>query len=88
MQELNLEKKKVIATGVVGIIIRESKKENVTYYHLVDSEADKLDVYISLGKFKIEDLDYTDEQKEQMWHENEEHGRQVNEDNHEHYYNR
>ena len=33
MQELNLEKKKVIATGVVGIIIRESKKENVNHEH-------------------------------------------------------
>jgi len=89
MQELKgLEKRKVIATGVVGIIIRVSKDKNINYYHLVDAEADKLDVYISLGRFKIEDLDYTDEQKEEMWHENEEHGRQVNEDNHEHYYNR
>jgi hypothetical protein len=89
MQELKkLEKRKVRATGTVGIIIRESKDKNITYYHLVDAEADKLDVYIYLGKFKIEDLDYTDDQKRAMWHENEEHGRQVNEENYYHYYNR
>ena len=88
MAALNLEKKKVRATGVVGIILLKTKEENVTYYHLVDAEADKLDVYIPLGRFKLEELDYTDEQKEEMWHEHEEHSRQVQEQNHYHYYNR
>lgn len=89
MQELkSLEKRKVIATGVVGIIIRVSKEGNINYYHLADAEADKLDVYIYLGRFKLEELDYTDDQKRAMWHENEEHSRQVQEENHYHYYNR
>lgn len=92
MQELKRgDKRKVRATGEVGIIIRVSQSiedENIKYYHLADAEADKLDVYISLGKFSIEELDYTDNQKEEMWHENEEHSRQVQEQNHYHYYNR
>jgi hypothetical protein len=85
------EKRKVIATGTVGLIVRVSQsieEQNINYYHLADAEADKLDVYISLGRFKIEELDYTDNQKEDMWHESEEHGRQVNEENYYHYYNR
>ena len=92
MQELKgLEKRKVIATGVVGIIVRVSQSiedETIYYYHLADAAADKLDVYISLGRFSIEELDYTDEQKEEMWQEHEEHSQRANEDNHYHYYNR
>ena len=88
MAQLNLEKKKVIATGVVGIILLKTKEGITDYYHLIDAEADKLDVYIPLGIFKIEELDYTDEQKEEMWHEHEEHSRRATEDNHYHYYNR
>ena len=88
MAALNLEKKKVRATGVVGLVLLKTKENEVDYYHLIDAEADKLDVYIPLGIFKIEELDYTDEQKEEMWHEHEEHSRQVQEQNHYHYYNR
>ena len=88
MAQLNLEKKKVRATGVVGLVLLKTKEGEVNYYHLIDAEADKLDVYISLGIFKIEELDYTDEQKEEMWQEHEEHSRIANEDNHYHYYNR
>ena len=88
MAQLNLEKKKVRATGVVGLVLLKTKEGEVNYYHLIDAEADKLDVYMPLGIFKIEELDYTDEQKESMWNEHEEHSRQVQEQNHYHYYNR
>jgi len=88
MAQLNLEKKKVRATGVVGLVLLKTKEGEVNYYHLIDAEADKLDVYMPLGIFKIEELDYTDEQKEEMWQEHEEHSRIANEDNHYHYYNR
>ena len=85
------DKRKVIATGVVGLIVRVSQSiedETIYYYHLADAAADELDVYISLGRFKFEELDYTDKQKDDMWHENELHSRQVQEQNHYHYYNR
>lgn len=88
MAQLNLEKKKVRATGVVGLVLLKTKENEVDYYHLIDAEADKLDVYIPLGIFKIEELDYTDEQKEEMWQEHEEHSQRANDDNHYHYYNR
>ena len=88
MAQLNLEKKKVRATGVVGLVLLKTKEGEVNYYHLIDAEADKLDVYMPLGIFKIEELDYTDEQKEEMWQEHEEHSRIANEENHYHYYNR
>jgi len=85
------EKRKVIATGVVGLIIRVSQSiedKTIYYYHLADAAADELDVYISLGRFSVEELDYTDEQKEEMWQEHIEHSQRANEDNHYHYYNR
>ena len=88
MAQLNLEKKKVRATGVVGLVLLKTKEGEVNYYHLIDADADKLDVYMPLGIFKIEELDYTDEQKESMWNEHEEHSQRANEDNHYHYYNR
>ena len=82
MQELKRgDIRKVRATGKRGQVIKV-ESETVYFYTLADIEG------LPLGRFKIEDLDYTNKQKCELWHENEEHGRQVNEDNHEHYYNR
>ncbi len=101
MSELKIgDIRKVRATGKSGQVTKVEKEtiqvlsnlpqqfETVYYYTLADIEGEKLGVYENLGRFKIEALDYTDEQKEQMWHENEEHSRQVNEENYYHYYNR
>lgn len=101
MQELKRGDIRIVcATGKLGQVTKVESEtvqiisdwpqqfETVYYYTLADLEGEKLGCYESLGRFKIEDLDYTDNQKEDMWHESEEHGRQVNEDNHEHYYNR
>ncbi len=101
MQKLKRgDKRKVIATGEIGIITKVEEEvvqvlsdypqqhKTVYYYHLADAAGEALGEYISLGRFKLEELDYTDEQKEDMWHENEEHSRQVQEWLHYHYYNR
>jgi len=94
------DKRKVIATGEVGIITKVDKEvvqvlsdypqqhKTVYYYHLADAAGEALGEYVSLGRFNIEQLDYTDNQKEYMWHEHEEHSRRDNEENHYHYYNR
>ncbi len=94
------DKRKVIATGEIGYVSRIEEEvvqvlsdypqqhKTVYYYHLADAAGEALGEYISLGRFKIEELDYTDNQKEEMWHEHEEHSRQVQEQNHYHYYNR
>ena len=101
MQELKSgEKRKVISTGEIGYVSRienevvqvlsdyPQQHKTVYYYHLADVAGEKLGEYVSLGRFSIEELDYTDHQKEEMWHEHEEHSRRANEDNHYHYYNR
>ena len=94
------DKIKLIATGEIGYVSRieeevvqvlsayPQKYKTVYYYHLADFAGEKLGVYVSLGRFKIEELDYTDEQKDEMWQEHELHSRRANEDNHDHYYNR
>ena len=100
MSELKIGDIRIVrATGKLGQVTKVEKEtiqilsnfpqkfETVYYYTLADLEGEKLGVYTNLGRFKIEDLDYTDEQKEMLWHENEEHSCQVNEDNHAHYYN-
>jgi hypothetical protein len=101
MQELKRGDIRAIkSTGEVGIITKVDKEivqilsdypqqhKTVCYYHLADAAGEALGEYVSLGRFKLSELDYTDEQKEEMWHEHEEHSRRANEDNHYHYYNR
>ena len=94
------DKRAIKSTGEVGIITKVEEEvvqvlsdypqqhKTVYYYHLADVAGEKLGVYVSLGRFKIEELDYTDAQKEDMWQEHEEHSQRANEDNHYHYYNR
>ncbi len=76
------------STGDVGIITKVEKEKTVYYYHLAHAAGEALGEHIFLGRFKLEELDYTDEQKEEMWHEHEENSQRANEDNHYHYYNR
>ena len=94
------DKRAIKSTGEVGIITKVEEEvvqvlsdypqqyKTVYYYHLADAAGEALGEYVSLGRFKIEQLDYTDAQKEDMWHEHEEHSQRANEDNHYHYYNR
>ncbi len=101
MQKLKRgDKRKVRATGEIGRITKVDKEvvqvlsdypqqyKTVYYYHLADAAGESLGEYVSLGRFKFEELDYTDNQKEEMWYEHIEHSRQVQEENHYHYYNR